>query len=147
MRTFIALEIPDQIKKQLHTISKKLQSYNIRNIKWVPPENYNVTLAFIGDIDSNQHKEILELIEKDYSQLIRPRFTEPALKLVPEGSPRVLWVEYYCEDSDILRMSRRFKSDLGMLGLKIDKKPLKFHITLARITASLNKDFVRPGKN
>lgn len=142
MRTFVALELPEKAKSQLKILSKKLQAHNIRGIKWVLPENYHFTLTFIGDISSNQQKEVMKLIEDHFSELSCPEFSEPALKLIPAGFPRILWVEYKCSNTTLAGMNRRFRNDLTQMGLKIDKKPLKFHVTLARIKGQLPSEFV-----
>ena len=45
-RLFTALEIPPDIADRLSSLRGGLS-----NARWITPENYHVTLRFIGDID------------------------------------------------------------------------------------------------
>ncbi len=46
-RTFIALEIKENIKELLVSVQQKIGS-EIGGIKWVKPKNMHLTLKFIG---------------------------------------------------------------------------------------------------
>lgn len=51
MRTFLAIELPQKVKDSLQSQFEKLyQQYP--DIRWVSPENFHVTLYFLGEIDS-----------------------------------------------------------------------------------------------
>lgn len=60
MRLFLALEIPEDIKK---SISKQLEPLKKEypDIKWVPEQNYHITLFFFGD--QYEQKPLVEHIE------------------------------------------------------------------------------------
>jgi 2'-5' RNA ligase len=50
MRAFLALEIPEEIKKYLSVVSKKMSQVT-SGVKWVKSDGLHVTLKFFGEID------------------------------------------------------------------------------------------------
>lgn len=141
MRTFLALELPENIRKQLQTVSSRLQAHNLRKIKWVDPHNYHITLTFIGETDNG--KEVSDAIADSFGRLVSPEFSEPELTLVPGKAPRILWVEYKCSSQEITVMNKRFRQKLAELGYSLDNKPLRFHVTLARIKGGVSPQFTQ----
>jgi RNA 2',3'-cyclic 3'-phosphodiesterase len=58
-RLFTALEIPFEIGQSLALLRGGLPG-----ARWVAPENYHLTLRFIGDIDDTLAEEITDLLDK-----------------------------------------------------------------------------------
>lgn len=50
MRLFVALNLPDQRKKQVHAAAAPLRDMGLP-VRWVPPEDLHVTLKFLGEVD------------------------------------------------------------------------------------------------
>ncbi|MDX1738300.1 MAG: RNA 2',3'-cyclic phosphodiesterase, partial [Alphaproteobacteria bacterium] len=53
LRLFVALPLPREISSQLKTLSGGLP-----NARWIPEENYHLTLRFIGSVNSHQADDI-----------------------------------------------------------------------------------------
>ena len=53
IRLFVALALPPAIKDQLADLSG-----GIPGARWVPPENYHLTLRFIGEVESWQAQDV-----------------------------------------------------------------------------------------
>src|ERR1700751_5085776 len=56
-RLFTGLEIPSEIAQTLSSLRGGLPG-----ARWVDPENYHVTLRFIGDIDGGAANEIASML-------------------------------------------------------------------------------------
>jgi 2'-5' RNA ligase len=56
-RLFIGLEIPDDLRQTLSLLRGGLPG-----ARWIDPENYHLTLRFIGDIDGGLAHEIVSML-------------------------------------------------------------------------------------
>lgn len=61
MRSFIAVDIPNEIKKKLISLEKEIPSFEG---KFTSPENLHLTLKFLGEIDKNTLKKVEENLSK-----------------------------------------------------------------------------------
>lgn len=64
-RLFTALEVPGPIAFALSLLRGGLPG-----ARWISPENYHITLRFIGDVDESTADEVAEAL----SRIDRPRF-------------------------------------------------------------------------
>ena len=92
MRTFIAIEISEEIKNILAQIESHL-IYAGADVKWVKPENVHLTLKFLGEIDEKKAAEVTAILDSI------ARMTKPfELNVKDIGAfpkiehPRVIWV-------------------------------------------------------
>lgn len=53
MRLFVAIPIPILIAQQL-----QLLAGGVPNMRWVPQENYHITLRFLGEVDGRQFHDL-----------------------------------------------------------------------------------------
>ncbi len=53
MRLFVALDLPWSLREQLSGLALGLSG-----VRWVPPENYHITLRFIGEVPRHTAEEI-----------------------------------------------------------------------------------------
>ncbi len=143
MRTFLALELPVEIKNQISDITKEFRAFHPQGIKWVEQENIHITLQFIGETKTQDITEISEFLKEEFSRISRIKFFSPSLQIVPGRNPRIIWIHLETENKDIYRFSKNIKSYLQKLGYSLDKKPLRFHITLGRIKKRLPDFFIQ----
>jgi 2'-5' RNA ligase len=65
LRLFVALDLPPLVKAQLAALSG-----GIPGAKWIPPENYHLTLRFIGEIEP----WLAEEVDAALAAIRAPRF-------------------------------------------------------------------------
>src|SRR5262249_61917041 len=53
MRLFVGIALPEDVRFQLSLLCSGLP-----NVRWVPPENFHVTLRFIGEVDGGVSQDI-----------------------------------------------------------------------------------------
>jgi 2'-5' RNA ligase len=56
-RIFTGLEIPENVSQSLAMLRGGLPG-----ARWIDPENYHVTLRFIGDVDDQTELEVASLL-------------------------------------------------------------------------------------
>ncbi len=120
-RVFIAINLPQAIKKKLVDFQNK---WSYLDVRWIKKENLHITLAFVGCVNEEELLEICQLTQKVAQ---RHRSFEIRLKRICLGpsnkKPKMIWVEG--EKSEPLA---KLKSEIG-----IDNYPIfQPHITLAR---------------
>jgi 2'-5' RNA ligase len=133
MRTFIALEVPENIQKEVFSLKENISSHYAK-IRWVKKENIHITLAFLGEIVEDvieQVKERLQLVSKKHQTFT---MTLQGVGVFPQMKrPRVLWVGVVPEVKEpITHIANDVIDALGFLHPK-DKKKFSPHITFGRI--------------
>lgn len=128
---FFAVKLPQEVKILL---SEWVESHkeDFPFGRWVHPEDYHITLAFLGYADGMKLQKAIETLGKFLSE--ERSFSLNLNKLGTFGSeknPRIFWADV--EKSDALNQIQKkvYQQCLG-LGFELDKKPFRPHITLAR---------------
>jgi 2'-5' RNA ligase len=119
-RLFTGLEIPAEIGQTLSGLRGGLPG-----ARWIDPENYHVTLRFIGDIDGIAANEIASLLFR----INRKPFEKPRA-VVAQVVPSRPLIELQAE---LERLMQRF-------GLDPEGRKFTPHVTLARLRDASNQD-------
>lgn len=125
LRLFVALSLPAEIKAALAAITG-----GIPGARWVPPENYHLTLRFIGEIESWQAEEV----DAALANIRCPRF-DLALAGIGtfEKAGRIQSLHVTAERSDALaRLQTKVETALQRVGLEPERRRFAPHVTLAR---------------
>jgi 2'-5' RNA ligase len=132
LRCFIAIEIPESMKKYICELIDILKKQNV-DIKWVTHENLHLTLKFLGntpEILLPKISESLINIVLSYETFYIKIYT---LGIFPnKRHPRVIWVGV--EDSGILnKLQKDIEDSMVLLGYQKEEKEFKPHLTLGRV--------------
>lgn len=137
MRAFIAIGLPEDIKKSIACLQEKLKSAS-RDISWVKPENIHLTLKFLGEIDEHG----LSLAEAAMED-VTSRENNFYIRLSSAGAfprvdfPRVIWVGIDKGDACVKRIAQNLEDTLSHVGFPKEKKEFSSHITIARVRSAL----------
>ncbi len=134
IRSFIAIELPDELKLALSQLELELKSGKQPWVKWVDTKNIHLTLKFLGNISTDRVSEITKAME-EATQGIPPFHLEvrslgvfPNLKRV-----QVVWVGISGEVEKLVRLQQCIESNLAHLGFTPESRPFTPHLTLARL--------------
>ena len=125
IRLFVALGLPDGTRQHL-----ALLQGGIPGARWSPPDNFHLTLRFIGEVD--------EALAGDIDDVLSTLRGAPfPLTLKGAGSfggrdAHSLWVGVApCEP--LLQLAARVEIALQRIGLKAEGRKFTPHVTLARL--------------
>ena len=62
IRTFIAIELDQTIRKILEDVVIYLKKNNIKDVRWVTPANIHLTLKFLGDTTEDKLPVVYQAI-------------------------------------------------------------------------------------
>ena len=127
-RLFTGLEIPSDVAAGLFALRGGLAG-----ARWLDPENYHVTLRFVGDIDNASAREI----DQGLSQIGRTSFTVTVDELWAFGGdkPRAL-VARVQPAPPLLELQQAHERVMRQVGVLPEPRKFTPHVTLARLRAS-----------
>ncbi len=127
IRLFIAIDIPEAIRKELEGFGR-----SIPNARPVPMDQFHLTLKFIGEVEENRILDIddalKEIIQPEFSLRLKGVGTFP-----PRGAPRILWAGVEPMDRTIA-LRNSIERTLAAKGIPRDKRKFFPHLTLARLS-------------
>jgi 2'-5' RNA ligase len=132
LRLFIAVDIPEQIRKEVSDFIEILKKYDA-DVKWILPENLHLTLKFLGSISDTLPGKIRESLLPLVSSHESFSLSVQRTGVFPnEKHPRVLWIGIV--DSDRLKALRDdIDQTLSSAGFPRDDKIFHPHLTLGRV--------------
>lgn len=134
MRTFVAIELPNEIKSYLFEIQNKLKNLPAK-IKWVAKKHLHLCLLFIGEVNENKLQQIKERLNKIKFKKFEVHLDK--IRFFPdENYIRIIWVGLNPKDK-IIKLQQKIDSELLDL-IKRDKE-FKAHLTLGRVKFVKNK--------
>jgi 2'-5' RNA ligase len=124
-RLFAGLEVPEEIAETLAMLRGGLPG-----ARWIEPEDYHVTLRFIGDIDRTSAEEIASMLVR----INRKPFEVTVQGLASFGGkkPRAV-VASVQPTRPLLELQGELERLMQRLGLGPDARKFTPHITLARL--------------
>ena len=141
-RIFIAVKI-DPGDTLIRMISSLRSGLKNEKIKWSDPENFHITLAFLGDTENNKIKEINKMLK-----LACEGFGEFEIIIKGLGvfknlnDPRVIWTGI--EPSDKLNtLQESVRIGLKETDIIPEDRPFKPHLTLGRIKSIQDNDVLK----
>lgn len=139
MRTFIAIELPDNIKNSLAALQEKIKSSQA-DIKWVEKTNIHLTLKFLGEIDENKLLQVITVLGEIAANTRSYQTTISTIGGFPKiDYPRVIWVGIESGDSETKNIAKLVEENLEKIGIPKEERAFSSHITLGRTRSSKNQ--------
>jgi len=143
VRLFAGIPLDFEARAFVATAVDALKHEGVR-ARWTPPENWHVTLAFLGDIDNATVPAITAAFNSLPGRdpvLGQASLAPFSLHLSTVGAfpnpqrPRVLWVGGHEQEAPFDAAALALRSSFEPLGFQFDEPPMA-HVTIGRSTGS-----------
>ena len=125
LRLFVALGLPPELRTEVAALAG-----GIPGARWIPSENYHLTLRFIGEIENWRAQEV-----DDALAAIRGTAFELTLRGVgtfeKAGRIHSLWVGAERNEA-LAHLQNKVETALQRIGLPPERKRFSPHVTIAR---------------
>ncbi len=133
IRSFIAIELPDEIKLELKQLESQLNSRRRYAMKWVDPDSIHLTLKFLGNIAVDRTGEIIGVIEEAATGISPFRVNVTGLGVFPNPKRvQVAWVGLSGQIDKLGQLQQNIESGMEKLGFVTEKRKFTPHLTIAR---------------
>jgi 2'-5' RNA ligase len=126
LRLFVGLSLPEAVRTQLTFLSG-----GIPGARWTEPDNYHITLTFIGEVEDT----VAEDLDGVLASLRVPGFSLrlDGVDTFQEGeNPKLLWAGVSAPEA-LYQLKEKTDRALDMSRLPFDKRKYVPHVTLARL--------------
>jgi len=126
MRLFVAIPVPDDLRRRLLTIST-----GVRGARWVRPEGMHITLYFIGETDRERARDL----DAELEDIHMPEFelTCRGLGYFERGSKiHSIWAAIEQSEA-LIYLQGKVETAAVRAGFPREARKYKPHITLARL--------------
>ena len=140
IRSFLAIELPDQILNKIGEVQKDLKSSRA-DVRWVSPEKIHLTLKFFGNIEEAMIDSIINAIEgpvhktPPFSLLARGMGAFPHLK-----NPRVIWMGLVDPKGVLAPFQKEVELKLREIGFEPENRAFQPHLTLGRVNSNRGRN-------
>jgi RNA 2',3'-cyclic 3'-phosphodiesterase len=133
MRSFVAIELPAEVKRALGALQDDLRAARA-DVSWVKPENFHLTLKFLGDVEEGRLGEVERMCAEAASAARRFDLKLGGVGLLPHRrQPRVVYVEVGGQVRELGELHRAVEEKLDALGFEKEARAFRPHITLGRV--------------
>lgn len=130
IRAFVAVDLePRTVQKIMEAIVQFRP--RIPGIRWLPPNNFHLTLKFLGDIDEAKVAPIAAALERELCPFSCFTIHAKGLGVFPDlRRPRILWVGLVSEELKALAL--RVEKTLLPFGFAAERRAFTPHLTVGR---------------
>jgi 2'-5' RNA ligase len=132
MRTFIAIEVPEKIRKEIDNVITDEKKRDLP-IKWVKYENLHITLKFLGEINENKKIEIAPALQEIANKVTPFNISLEGIGCFPTPkNPRVVWIGVKLGKENLCSIAQNVETALVGYGFKEEKR-FHPHLTIGRV--------------
>ncbi|MEC9489235.1 MAG: RNA 2',3'-cyclic phosphodiesterase [Halanaerobium sp.] len=138
MRTFIAVNLTDEFKKDVLDLYRGFRRSIKGAVKWVKPANLHFTLKFLGEVKQEELMTVSQAIAEAARQISSFQLGLAGPGVFPgPAKPKVLWLGVNEGQKELEGLNVLLEDGLSDAGFPPEKRPYHPHLTLARFKGSV----------
>ncbi|MFE0557083.1 RNA 2',3'-cyclic phosphodiesterase [Paenibacillus sp. NPDC058910] len=131
-RLFVAVHLPSEVSTRIQDWTETLRE-QVNFKKWVHPQDYHITLQFLGDTPSNRIAELtaaLQEVAKEHKPFRLGLYDAGVFGA--SASPRILWAGVGGDLNALSQLQQSVVSRMEAFGFVPEERPFRPHITIGR---------------
>jgi 2'-5' RNA ligase len=138
MRTFIAIELPERIKRKIEDLQAPLKKTNAF-ASWVKPENIHVTLKFLGEVPEDKINEVFSATGKALECAKKFTMSLKGMGAFPDfRRPRVIWIGAGNGVNELSHLANRIEEEMEKINFPKEERKFSAHFTIGRVKSPKN---------
>lgn len=129
----MAVLLDDEIRNGISVVQERVKKL-ASDIKWVAPDNFHVTLKFLGNVRRDRISRVQAELDEVAQKFAAFDLALSGLGLFPTPRrPRVIWVGAEEGREQLIALAKSVEDRLVKAGFEPDNKPFRSHITIGRV--------------
>ena len=138
MRTFIAIDVPEDLKPRIISIQKRLES---ADIKLVEPENLHFNIKFLGNTTEDQIPKLTAIIDEVASKFEAFDIEIHGMGAFPSNTYiKILWLGTKEGSNELMGLAEAIDAKTKEIGFNEEERTFKAHLTLGRLRSKRGKE-------
>jgi RNA 2',3'-cyclic 3'-phosphodiesterase len=131
MSLFVGIDLPNEIKHTLIDLQCELRQLGV-NASWKSPENFHITLEFLGELEASNIQVLTETLNKAVKTNKKFKINIGGLGGFPTiNRPHTLWTAIGGSLTELNQLQNNIHNELAKCGFVLEKRRFKPHISLA----------------
>ncbi|MBI2869179.1 MAG: RNA 2',3'-cyclic phosphodiesterase [Chloroflexi bacterium] len=134
VRSFIAIELPDEIKTALAGLRDELKRGRADCVKWVEPRVIHLTLKFLGNVKAESLGAVAQAMHRAAAEVAPFSVAVTNLGVFPSlRRIRVIWVGLTGDLEELQKLQQAVERHVRPLGFPTEARAFTPHLTIARV--------------
>jgi len=133
IRAFIGIDTPASLRNTIADLQRDLHVSSV-HVRWEKPENFHITMKFLGDTTRSVLEEIAEALKEEVARVPVLTFRADTVGAFPSRSrPRVIWLGSSTVPDEIFSLQRTIEQAAVKFGFEPEQRRFHPHVTLGRV--------------